>query len=78
MRAIFGVLGLVLGLGIVGWLAKTQLALTWQAVPSLAAPGADSTTVPSQRAGSVRARAIAANPAADQAIGRRRNAAGPL
>ena len=55
MRAIFGVLGLALGLGIMGWLAKTQLASTWQAVPSLAAPGADSTTVPaSALAASVR------------------------
>ena len=41
MRAIFGVLGLVVALGIVGWLAKTQLVSTRQAIPSLAAPGAE-------------------------------------
>ena len=41
MRAIFGVLGLVVALGIVGWLAKTQLASTRQAIPSLAAPGVE-------------------------------------
>jgi hypothetical protein len=46
MRAIFGVLGLVVVLGIVGWLAKTQLASTRQAVPSLAVPGTDSPSVP--------------------------------
>ena len=41
MRAIFGVLGLVLVLGVVGWLAKTQLASNRQAIPSLAVPGAE-------------------------------------
>ena len=46
MRAIFGVLGLVVVLGIVGWLSKTQLASTRQAMPQLAAPGAHSSGVP--------------------------------
>ena len=46
MRAIFGVLSLVLVLGIVGWLSKTQLASTRQAMPQLAAPGAISSGVP--------------------------------
>jgi hypothetical protein len=46
MRAIFGVLGLVLVLGIVGWLAKTQLASTRQAVPPMVVPGANSTSTP--------------------------------
>jgi hypothetical protein len=46
MRAIFGVLGLVVTLGIVGWLAKTQLASNRQAIPSLAVPGVDSISVP--------------------------------
>ena len=41
MRVIFGVLSLVLVLGIVGWLAKTQLASTRQAIPSLAVPGTE-------------------------------------
>jgi predicted lipid-binding transport protein (Tim44 family) len=40
MRAIFGILGLVVALGIVGWLARTQLASNRQAIPSLAVPGA--------------------------------------
>jgi predicted lipid-binding transport protein (Tim44 family) len=51
MRAIFGVLGLVLVLGIVGWLAKTQLASTRQAIPSLVVPGAELSSAP---AGNVR------------------------
>ena len=46
MRAIFGVLSLVGVLGIVGWLAKTQLASTRQAIPSLAAPGPNSSGEP--------------------------------
>jgi predicted lipid-binding transport protein (Tim44 family) len=46
MRAIFGVLGLVVVLGIVGWLAKTQLASTRQTVPSLAVPGAEAASAP--------------------------------
>jgi predicted lipid-binding transport protein (Tim44 family) len=46
MRAIFGVLGLVLVLGIVGWLAKTQLASNRQAVPSLVVPGAEPSSAP--------------------------------
>ena len=46
MRAIFGVLSLVVVLGIVGWLSKTQLASTRQAKPQLAAPGAISSGVP--------------------------------
>ena len=41
MRAIFGVLGLVMVLGIVGWLTKTQLASNRQAMPSMAAPGTE-------------------------------------
>jgi hypothetical protein len=51
MRAIFGVLGLVLALGMVGWLAKTQLISTRQAVPSLVVPGAEASSAP---AGNVR------------------------
>ena len=46
MRAIFGVLGLVVVLGIVGWLSKTQLASPQQAMPQLAAPGGNSSSVP--------------------------------
>ena len=46
MRAIFGVLGLVLALGIVGWLTKTQLASTRQAVPSLVVSGTESSSAP--------------------------------
>ena len=46
MRAIFGVLGLVVALGIVGWLAKTQLASTRQAVPSIALPGVEPVNAP--------------------------------
>jgi predicted lipid-binding transport protein (Tim44 family) len=46
MRAIFGVLGLVLVLGIVGWLAKTQLASSRQAIPSVAVPGAETASAP--------------------------------
>lgn len=46
MRAIFGVLGLVVALAIVGWLTRTQLASTRQAIPSLAAPGADPVSAP--------------------------------
>jgi predicted lipid-binding transport protein (Tim44 family) len=41
MRAIFGVLSLVVMLGIVGWLTKTQLASSRQTIPSLAAPSAE-------------------------------------
>lgn len=41
MRAVFGVLSLVVVLGIVGWLTKTQLASTRQAMPQLALPGAN-------------------------------------
>jgi hypothetical protein len=51
MRAIFGVLGLVLVLGIVGWLAKTQLASNRKAIPSLAVPGTEPGSAP---AGTVR------------------------
>ena len=50
MRALFGVLGLVVVLGIVGWLNKTQLASTRQAIPSLAAPGADPASAPAATA----------------------------
>ena len=46
MRAIYGVLGLAVVLGIVGWLTKTQLASTRHAIPSLAAPGADPASAP--------------------------------
>ena len=46
MRAIFGVLSLVLVLGTVGWLSKTKLTSTRQTMPSLAAPGAISSGVP--------------------------------
>ena len=46
MRAIFGVLGLVVALGIVGWLAKTQLASTRQAIPSIALPGVEPVNAP--------------------------------
>ena len=52
MRAIFGVIGLVLALGIVGWLAKTQLASTRQPVPSRLVPGTESSSAP---VGNVRA-----------------------
>ena len=51
MRAIFGVLSLVVVLGIVGWVAKTHLASTRQAMPPLAVPG---TEPGSASAGSVR------------------------
>ena len=46
MRAIFGVLSVVVVLGIVGWLTKTQLASTRQVIPRLAATGAHSASVP--------------------------------
>ena len=46
MRAIFGVIGLVLALGIVGWLTKKQLALTRQVVPSLVVPATESSSAP--------------------------------
>ena len=48
MRAIFGVLGLVVVLGIVGWLTKTQLASTRQAIPSvsIAVPGVERASAP--------------------------------
>ena len=46
MRAIFGVLSLLLVLGVVAWLAKTQLTSTRQAMPSLAAPGGNLSSVP--------------------------------
>ena len=46
MRAIFGILSLVVVVGIVGWLSKTQLASTRQAMPSLAAPGDNPTNAP--------------------------------
>jgi hypothetical protein len=46
MRAIFGVLGLLMALGIVGWLAKIQLASTRQSVPSLAVPGVEPASAP--------------------------------
>jgi hypothetical protein len=51
MRAIFGVLGLVLVLGIVGWLTKTQLASNRQAIPPMVVPGAEPSSAP---AGNVR------------------------
>ena len=44
MRAVFGILGLVVVLGMVGWLTKTQVASTRQAIPSLAAPGTEPVT----------------------------------
>ena len=46
MRAIFGVLSLVLVLGTVGWLSKTQLTSTRQTMPSLATPGGNLSSVP--------------------------------
>jgi hypothetical protein len=46
VRAVLGVLGLVLVLGIVGWLAKTQLASTRQSVSPLAVPGGDAAGAP--------------------------------
>ena len=46
MRAIFGVLSLLLVLGVVGWLAKTQLTSARQAMPLLTAPGDNPTSVP--------------------------------
>ncbi|MFC5522796.1 hypothetical protein [Polaromonas jejuensis] len=42
MRAIFGVLGLLVALGIVGLLVKKQLAATRQALPALALPASAS------------------------------------
>lgn len=57
MRAIFGVLGLLIALAIVGVLAKKQLATTRQAVPALAVPapaGAGITPTPSPPTGNVR------------------------
>lgn len=50
MRAIFGVLGLVAALGIVVWLAKTQLAPSRRAIPLLAVPGADKSSAPASGA----------------------------
>ena len=44
MRAVFGILGLVVVLGMVGWLTKTQLASNRQAIPSLATPGTEPVT----------------------------------
>jgi hypothetical protein len=46
MRAIFGLLGLVLVLGIVGWLATTQLAFNRQVIPSLTVPGTAPASAP--------------------------------
>jgi hypothetical protein len=46
MRAIFGVLSLVLALGVVGWLAKTQLGSTRQVVPPLVVLGAEAARAP--------------------------------
>jgi hypothetical protein len=46
VRAIFGVLGLLVALGIVGWLAKTQLASTRQSVPPFAVPGVEAASAP--------------------------------
>ena len=44
--AIFGVLGLVVALGIVGWLTKTQLASNLQAMPLVAVPGVAPVSAP--------------------------------
>jgi hypothetical protein len=55
MRSAFGIIGLVVALGIAGWLAKTQLASNRQAIPSLTVPGVESAAVPaSAPAASVR------------------------
>ena len=40
MRTIFGVIGLLMVLAIVGLIAKSQLTSTRQAIPVLAVPGA--------------------------------------
>ena len=41
MRAVFGILGLLLVLVIVGFVARKQLAATRQAVPALAVPAVE-------------------------------------
>ncbi len=46
MRMVFGVLGLLVVVAIVGWLAKSQLSATRQAIPSLAVPGAQPAPAP--------------------------------
>ena len=46
MRGVFGMVGLVVALAIVGVLAKKQLASTRSAVPSLQVPGAASVPAP--------------------------------
>ena len=46
MRAVFGVLGLVVALALVGWLARAQLASNRQAVPALSVPGAAPASAP--------------------------------
>ena len=51
MRGVFGVVGLVVALAIVGVLAKKQLASTQAVVPSLQVPGAAPVPAPT---GSVR------------------------
>lgn len=52
MRAVFGVVGLLVALGVVGLLAVKQLRATGQAVgaalPAAAAPGASAVTVREQ------------------------------
>ena len=51
MRGVFGMVGLVVALAIVGVLAKKQLASTQAVVPSLQVPGAAPVSAPT---GSVR------------------------
>ena len=46
MRGVFGMVGLVVALAIVGVLAKKQLASTRSVVPSLQVPGAASVPAP--------------------------------
>ena len=53
MRAIFGVLGLVVVLAMVGLLVKKQLVSTQQAVPALQVPG-EPDKVPATLDGTVR------------------------
>ena len=73
MRAIFGVLGLVLVLGIVGWLTKTQLASNRQAMPLVAVPGVAPASAPAATAHERSQKMQQAS----QSIGRSRPAAGP-
>jgi hypothetical protein len=49
MRIIFGVLGLLVALGIVGLVVRKQLSSTQQAIPALAVPASAGTDGPSTK-----------------------------